>query len=372
MKFLLLSLVTWKIWLVVFLLLGVVFIPLRLDFLGGGVDHYSRYPWFWAWSNFDGEHYLAIAQHGYGEGEQAFFPLYSILMKFLVWPVRGDLYFLQIAGLVISYVSFFVGLLGLWKLIKLDFKQNIVHIAIFLLLVFPTSFYFGGVYTESLFFSLAVWSFYSARRERWLLAAVLGGFATATKFLGIILLPALFAEWMWGKGKRKRSNLLVLSLIPIGLTFYMYYLYKTVGDPFYFFHSLTLFGEQRSIHPIILPQVFWRYAKILIDIPKNDPLFLTVVIELTTAVIFLIASIVSFFKLRISYAIYLTLGYVIPTLSGSFSSLPRYCLILFPAFILFSIYLSKQSLIIQLTTIIFCFILLAVLTSMFARGYWIS
>lgn len=371
MKFIVLSFIAWKVWVFVFLLFAVYFVPQRLDFLGGGAEHYVRYPWFWAWGNFDGEHYLAIAQHGYGNGEQAFFPLYPLLMRFLVWPFRGDLYFLQASGLIISNIVFLIGLVGLWKLIKLDFKNNVAQLSIILLLVFPISFYFGSVYTESLFFALTVWSFYFARQNRWFLAGVLGGFATATRFIGILLLPALFTEWKVSNKKSVKS-LLALALIPVGLLGYMYYLRENTGDALAFFHTFTFFGEQRSTDLIVLPQVFWRYIKILFDFPRTDPMFFTIIMEFTTAVLFFVASIISFFKLRKSYAVYLTLGYIIPTLTGSFSSLPRYIVVLFPAFMLFAIFLEKKSIFVKTVMIIISLLLLGTSISMFVRGYWIA
>ncbi|MBI4089670.1 MAG: glycosyltransferase family 39 protein, partial [Candidatus Levybacteria bacterium] len=289
-KFLITLFIVWKIWVIVFLLFAVVFIPLRLHFLGGGLEHYLRLPWFWAWGNFDGEHYLAIAQHGYGNGEQAFFPLYPVLMRLLVWPFRGDVYFLQAAGLFISNFAFFLTLLGLWKLVRLDFKKSIAELTIILLLAFPTSFYFGSVYTESLFFALIVWSFYAARRGWWLLSGILGGLSTATRFLGIILLPVLMIEWFIQRKNHKspasrqggpvtNHQSLFLFFIPLGLFTYMYYLYQTTGDPFAFFHTLTGFGEQRSSTPILLLQVFWRYFKITMDINIRDPFFFTFLLE---------------------------------------------------------------------------------------------
>ena len=371
MKFVLTLFVTWKVWTIVFLLFAFYFLPQRFDFLGGGLEHYFRVPWFWAWANFDGEHYLSIAQSGYGNGEHAFFPLYPLLMRFLVWPFRGDLYFLQFAGILISNVSFLIGLFGLWKLVRLDVKENLAKLIVALIIIFPTSFYFGGTYTEGLFFALATWSFYFARKGNWLLAGVLGAFASATKFVGIVLFPALIFEWLENKSKDKRTFIFLL-IIPIGLFGYMYYLNQTVADPLAFFHSLTFFGEQRSNDLILLPQVFWRYLKIVVDIPKNDPLFLTVVVELSVAVLFLVASIKSFRKLRKSYSIFLALGYIIPTLSGSFSSLPRYVLVLFPAFILLALYIEKKSVFLKSVIILCSTILLVILLSMFAKGYWVA
>ena len=375
-KFILLSLVAWKIWVFVFLLLAIVFVPLRLHFLGGGLEHYLRIPYFWAWANFDGEHYLSIAQHGYGQGERAFFPLYPLLMRLFVWPWRGDLFFLQIAGLFISHVAFFLALLGLWKLIRLDFKRGIAQITILLLLFFPTSFYFGSIYTESLFLALSVWAFYAARRGWWLLTGILGGLASATRFVGIVLFPAMLVEW-WIHNKVKSEKLKVRSflpllIVPLGLLFYMYYLQKTTGDPFAFLHTLTWFGEQRSATPILLPQVFWRYFKISMDLKWQDPFFFTFLLEATTAVLFLVAGIIAFLKLRFSYAVFLIFSYLAPTFSGSFSSLPRYAIVLFPAFILGAIFLYKKPLWAKFCAAVLLFILLGVATALFVRGYWIA
>lgn len=378
-KFLITLFLAWRIWLFVFLIIGWVFIPQRLHFLGGGLEHYLRFPWLWAWANFDGEHYLAIAQHGFGLGEQAFFPLYVLLMQFLVWPARGDLYFLQFSGLFISNVSFLLGLIGLWKLLSLDFKKSIVELTLVLLLLFPTSFYFGNLYTEGLFFALSVGTFYSARRGKWWIAGILAAFASGTRFLGIALLPVLLLEWwMQNRGLKQRKlkyldvRIFGIFLAPLGLLSYMYYLQQTTGDPLNFLHSLAYFGEQRSTSPVLLPQVFWRYIKIIIDVPKNDPLFFTVILELSTAILFLAASIISFFKLRLSYVLWLFFGFIIPTFSGSFSSLPRYVLPLFPAFLLCAMFLDRQNLLTKVLVVVSLFVILGVTTTLFSRGYWMG
>lgn len=374
-KFILLSLVTWKIWLFVFLAAAWVFVPLRTQFLGGGLEHYLRFPWLWSWSNFDGEHYLAISQHGYGLAEQAFFPAYPLLIRILSWPLRGDIYFLQFSALFISHLSFALGLFGLWKLLSLDFKKSIVELTIIFILVFPTAFYFVSAYTESLFLALSVWSIYFARKGSWFWGGILGAFASSARFTGIILVPVLFIEFLLQqKGNTHKSllPLLRIAIVPLGLLGYVFYLLKTTGDPIAFFHSLSFFGEQRSTILVPLPQVFWRYLKMLFDVPKTDPLFFTILLESLTAVLFLLAGIISFFKLRFSYSLWLFLGYLLPTFSGSFSSLPRYVLPLFPAFLLSAIFFDRQNLFVKVLIISFLFVILGITTAFFVRGYWVA
>lgn len=380
------ALLAWRIWTLVFLFFAAALIPLHSQFLGGELKDQLAQPWFWAWSNFDGENYLSIAQRGYFNlGEQAFFPLYPLLMRFVVWPLRDNMVALGVSGLVISHASFFLGLLGLWKLVRIDFKESTAKFTLLLLLIFPTSFYFGSVYTESLFLALVVWSFYSARRGRWLTAGILGALASSTRFVGIILFPALLLEWWMQKKLKtqkarsarplqgaKLKSFIPLFIIPIGLFTYMYYLFNTTGDPLAFWHALPSFGEQRSAVPILLPQVFWRYVKIFIDFPKTEPFFFTILLEAGTAVLFLVLSIISFLKLRLSYAVFLFLGYLAPTFSGSFSSLPRYILPLFPAFLLAALMLEKRPRWVKAVVVSFLFLLLVVATSLFVRGYWIA
>lgn len=364
-SFILLSFLSWRVLLFVILFFAVKFVPLQEHFLGGGMQAYLRSPWLWAWANFDGEHYLSIAKDGYHLAEQAFFPLYSLLIKLLgggVW-----------LGLFISNTSFFLALVGLFKLLRIDYSEKVTKLAITLLLIFPTSFYFGAVYTESLFLCFVVWSFYFYRKGNYLLSSVLGMLASGTRVIGIILLPIYLLELFKEKTKWSKKHLWLL-LIPLGLVSYMLYLYKIYGDPLMFLHALPSFGEQRSSVPILLPQVFYRYVfKILPSL--NYSYFagtFTTAMEFLVGIIFLIVSVAAFFKLRLSYALFLLLGYLIPTLSGSFSSLPRYVLVLFPAFILFSIWLEKSSKIVKIICYTILLAGLIVSLSLFSRGFWVS
>lgn len=366
----------WLALLFIILFFAVKFIPIQTNFLGGGLLNYLKNPYFWAWGNFDGEHYVSIAMRGYGFGERAFFPLYSILISFFGKVFGGSLASFNFSGILISLISFFVGLIGFYKLVRLDYSERIARISTILLLLFPTSFYFAGIYTESLFFVLAVWSLYFARRGKWSRAVVFGIFLTATRFVGLIIFPVILIEWF--TQSRKEKNFLktfpFLTLtIPAGLLAYMYYLQKTIGNAFAFYTELSNFGQQRSSHLITLPQVYYRY---IFEILPNlhtvfFPVIFTTIFEFAIGVIYLLISLFAFFKIRLSYAAFIFFGYLIPTFSGSFSSLPRYVLVLFPVFILFGLIGSKSKVFLFLFEGI-SFILLIVSFSLFARGYWIS
>jgi Gpi18-like mannosyltransferase len=376
--FLLPSLLGWRVLLFVFLFLAIFTLPLQNNFLGGGLSNYLKAPWLWSWLNFDGEHYLSIARQGYLPLTYFYFPAFPLMVRLVASLFGRSFLSLALSGLLVSHLSFFLALVGLWKLIRLDSKEGIARLAIAGLFLFPTSFYFGCFYTESLFLALIVWSFYFARKQKWFLAGILGAVSTATRVVGLALIPALLIEAWLQKGEKKKYNLILpfigVTMISLGILAYMYYLQLETGDPLEFFHSVSIFGQQRSPNLILLPQVFYRYLfKILPNINYSYfPVVFSTWLEALTGLAFLAISIIGFFRLRLSYAVYLAIGYLVPTFSGSFSSLPRYVVVLFPAFILFANYLSKKSKVLQILNFAILFICLGIATSLFVRGYWIG
>lgn len=363
--------VIWRVSLFLVAFLGSWLVPLRSDFLGPS-----------PWSNFDGVHYLNIASRGYGVFEQAFFPFYPFLIRQLAPLFLGKHY---LTGMLVSHFSLFLAIFILYKLLRLDFSKNISRRIIIFLLIFPTSFFFGCVYNESLFLALILGSFYSARKNNWPMAGVLGAFASATRLVGIFLFPTLLIEW-WDSQvqssspkaspplaeKFKVQRLLSLFLIFFGLGFYMWYLKKTVNDPLYFFHIQPFFGAERTGGKLILIyQVFWRYFKMVMT-TKLDPLYFSVWLELATTVMFLGLLVWAYFrKIRVSYLVFAFFAYVTPTLTGTFSSMPRYVIVLFPGFISLALLAEKYRWL-KIIYPVLCGILLAFSTILFTRGYWVG
>lgn len=363
----------WRVVLLVFAFLGVALLPLRgRDFLGGGLQNYLINPLFWGWSNFDGEHYLLIAQNGYLTFKQAFFPFYPLLISYLSG-FSKEPFLLAITAFLISNFTFLFSLFFLWKLVRLDYSRKIASLSILAILVFPTSFYFGAVYTESLFLFLTLGAFYAARKDRWIMAGVLGMLASATRVIGILLLPALLFEW-WDKRKQGKAGLpelLFLLLVPLGLLSYMLFLKETTGDPFAFYNLQVLSGEQRSTTLIPLYQVFWRYAKMLWEIAPNF-IYLTIFIELLAGIFGILLLVLGYLKrMRPSYLCFGFLSYLLPTLSGSFSSMPRYLVVIFPIFIALAIFISRNRLL-RFGILAALIVLLAIETMLFIRGYWVA
>lgn len=151
----------------------------------------------------DGLWYTLIAEQGYDgapggfEGAPlaypAFFPLFPWLMR-----LGSDLFGVatETAGWVIANAGFLAALVVLYRLVALDFDRTVARRTVVALAVFPTSFFFSAVYTESLFLLLAVGALYAARRGVWFTAGALGLLAALTRSQGVFLLLP-FAVLLW-------------------------------------------------------------------------------------------------------------------------------------------------------------------------------
>ncbi len=371
-KFILIAFLIWRASLTLLAFIGTKFFPLREGYLGGGTALYLKNPLLWAWANFDGIRYLGIMERSYHQFYQVFFPFYTYLLRYLANLINKSYLF---SGLLISHLSFIAALFLLYKLIRLDFSEGIAKRSLIYLLLFPTSFFFGSVYPESLFLALVLGSFYAARKKRWWIAGILGAFASATQFVGIFLFPALLMEWHQQKGMRKREkakNLFPLFFIAFGFLIYMWYLNRTVGDPLYFIHSQPLFGAQRTGGKLILLyQVFWRYAKMLFTVEKMTLTYFICVFEFLTGAGFLFLTLFIYLRRWFPYMIFMVLAYVAPTLTGTFSSFPRYVLVLFPGFILLGIWGEKYKWVRILYPLI-AIPLLIISLLLFIRGYFVA
>lgn len=363
---------TWKLILIIAAYLSIFFIPLAgRNFLGGGFDKYNTTPLFFGWANFDGEHYLSIAQIGYRGLEQAFFPVYPGLMRFLAEQFGVNVTTLTVGGLIISNMSFFLSLLILYKLLKLDYSRSLTILTLVLILIFPTSFYFGAVYSESLFLFLCLLSFYFARKGKWFLAGILGMISSATRIFGILLLPALILEaWQLRKSWKE---VFWIVLIPFGLITYIFYQWLTVGDPLSFYHLQKIVGPQHESGITTLPQVYFRYIKMMLTINFTNPISQTIILEFFVGIIFFLLPIYGYVKkVRLSYLFFALAGFLLPTIQGSFSSIPRYVIVIFPSFLCLAFILQKNPRSVIVVFILASIIFLILETALFLRGYWVS
>ena len=87
----------------------------------------SSNPALAVWGRWDAEHYLHIAQTGYAGTEVAFFPLYPFLIRLLSALIGNPL----LAGLVISNIASFFGLLYCYRLVEHQYSRPVAQRATF-------------------------------------------------------------------------------------------------------------------------------------------------------------------------------------------------------------------------------------------------
>lgn len=381
--FILKSFLVWRIAITLVAILAIKYIPLSgINFFGGKYINYITKPLFYGWANFDGEHYLSIAMFGYKDLQLAFFPAYPFLMRLVSSFFGSSLVANVWSGIILSNTLFLGSLIFLWKVVRLDYSEKVAKIVIILTLIFPTSFYFGSVYTESLFLFLSLLTYYLYRKNKFFLAGLVGIAMTLTRLYGVFLIFMIIIDVFKNKNNllgavKEKIYLLGISILGIGS--YMFYCWKTKGDMLAFYSLQTNVGEHRSLDLIMLPQVFYRYvAKIIPNLTWNyPPIVFTTLLEFGIALLFLIIILLGYTdlrsrKIRWDYWIYLALGYVIPTLTGSFSSLPRYVVVLFPAFIIVAMFLEKKSKYLRLGIYVSLVIIAVVAEILFFRGYFVS
>lgn len=360
----------------------------------------------YSFANFDGVHYMVIASQGYQQHEQAFFPLYPILVNLashLFTGVNSKYFF---GGLLVSQVCFVGACLLFMRFLKqyLPDLHKAWWVLVFLL-AYPTSFYFGIVYTESLFFLLFAAALVFLQKKQYGPLIIVVYLAALTRLIGLFLIipigTMIFVEIfhdMYGKKKELSVNALWLALLrtvktiattPIlllavlapvlGFGTYSLYLWVTYGDPLLFFNVQPVFGANRSTELIILPQVLYRYIKIFITAAWNYQYFVAV-LEFSMYLMvmsFLLWDAWHIWKnkwqkeigIRLGLNIFSFVNMVLPTLTGTLSSTPRYGLFSLSIFLILAQIQSKW---IKIAIAIVFGLAHIALFALFIQGYFIS
>jgi hypothetical protein len=343
--------------------------------------HYaaSTDAWLAVWGRWDAEHYLTIATQGYSGTEMAFFPLYPVLIRAIGALTGNHL----IAGLLISNIASFFGLLFFYKLVEHQYDRAVAHRAAFYIAIFPTAVFFSAVYSESLFFALTVGSFYYIRERKWLHAGVLGCLASSTRVEGVLLAVPFLIEWLtvvFGGGTSPLTavrNLLRwpvsallrplagLALVPLGLAAYMAYLWVLRGDPLYFSHVQTHWGRH-----LAWPWESVAHSFRIITHAHAAQTIANSVLEVAFTALMLGVLVAGVWRLRPSYSVYMALSIVIPMSTSSLMSMPRFALVLFPMFVMFALWGARAS--VNNAIVAFSLPILGLYTVLFADWYWVA
>ena len=354
---------------------------------------YDFYP-FTAYGNFDGYPYIAIAKHWYSDLQQSYFPLFPItIIAFAkVFFIKNYL----VAAVFASAVLFLSGLFFARKLFLFltGGNESITKWAIAFLVLFPTGFFYQVVYPESLylFLSSAGLYFLFTKRYRW--ALIFGVLASLAKVQGVLLLLPYFLMIFaipyqknlvtftksYLLSIKRHAKLLIYACAPAyGILLYAGYLFISVGDPLYFYHTQAAFGAHRSVNTIVtLPQVLYRYIKIFIT-AEHDFIYWIAVLEFSIFLLVFSVMCIALYRLlrskrgfdlpNISLQLYSLVVLILPTLTGTLTSVPRYALISLGFFVALAQIPNRY---VKYSFAIVFSILQIVLFVYFLKGYFVS
>jgi hypothetical protein len=172
-----------------------------------------------------------------------FFPFYSWVSWIVALPFRAFLDYAHAfftGALIVSSVSFLLALKAVERITTKLTDRDVATRAVWLIAIFPFSFFLTAVYADALYLCLCAWSLTFAYERRWYPACALAAMAAMTRIPGAALFPALGLEYLrqhdW-KLKLSREALIcvaILALAPIVIGGYYEWRY---GNPLEFLHA---------------------------------------------------------------------------------------------------------------------------------------
>jgi len=324
-------------------------------------------------SRWDAGWYVEIARDGYhyepgSASNTAFFPLYPLLIRVihaLLFLPANDYWWL-VPAIALSNIALLIGLTYFRALLAIDFDEEIASRAIIYLLIFPTTFFFSGIYSESLFLALTVGAFYYARTNRWLPACIFAALAAVTRSQGIILALPLLIEYFRERNFSLRKigwNITAFALIPAAVFAYALFLRLRFGSWTVMFDVQGIWGRHLMWpwHPLAW---FLRHAPAL-SLEHHDRL------DFCFLVLLLGGAIAGLRQLSISYSVYLWTAVAFFSCWGLFGSIPRFDLVTFPLFVVLAL-IGARSRAFHLGYVVASTMLAALFMVMHSQWNWVA
>ncbi len=293
-------------------------------------DPFARYDSGWY-------HGVASQGHSYGPGGRnnlAFFPVYPLLMRGGAWLLGGQQQDYYFAGIVISWLAFAAAMTLLYRLALLDLPRQAALRAVMYAAAFPSAYFFGMVYSESMFLFALIAAAYALRTRRWLAGAVAGAVMTATRVTGLMAVPGLaWVAWR-ASGRDWPTRLKALAAAGgavAGIGSYCLYNYILSGTPFAWYDAITYWGYHPGGNPFaglmgLLDALATRPYQFLVT--QRAAVYDTW--NACAAVGALALTPFIWRRFNFGYALIVIAALLLPLSSGQFEGLGRYTSVLFP------------------------------------------
>lgn len=334
------------------------------------VDH-----WFW----YDAGFYLGIATSGYhtlhdpavwGNNfvRAAFFPAFPILgkiifsiTKHLEIDIRTTL--LMVNSLLTIGISIF-----LFKIAEIIRNKEYALKTVIYFLIFPFSFFLICPYSEAILAFFTAGFFYYLIKKNYFVASLFAAGASASRFVGVIfpvILICYYLEENQWKIKKINPKIILISLIPFaGLFAYMFYQHLVFNDWLYFYKMQKVWRSHFDIN--IFSTVWHNFLEIF----QHDIFNYRRFNEVGSIILFTILGVITFFKIKKSFGIFIFLSIAIPLLTQSVDSFNRFVVPMIPAFLALG-FISKNK-VLEFAYVFISILFLALYTIMFTHSMWVA
>ena len=324
----------------------------------GPLDVFVRYDAAW---------YLAIARVGFtGPIESSYdmragwFPLFPGLIAAATAVIPHPV----VAGLVVANLACLVFLVIFWIIVREDLGETLAVRSVWVLLLYPSSFFLTGVYSETTMLAAIAAGWLAVRRRRWWWAGIAMALASLTRPVGILGLIPVFAE-IWRARAEGTSTVghLAKAVLPVAVALAAYLAFATrwFGHPLAF---VELQGWYRG--PMSWP---WQgFVRWWTEGPAWHG-YSNSTLDAATALGALAMAAVVWRRWRWDYGLYCLVAVAVP-LSSGLVSFSRLVLAAFPLAAAIALTMERRALriAVALTSLLF----LGVLAARFATWRWVA
>jgi Mannosyltransferase (PIG-V) len=305
--------------------------------------------------------YVQIAHGGYqysnrigatGQQSVVFFPAFPIMMRAVALVLGGSKTAYVLAGTLVSLAAFLFGLVYVYRIARRELSEDESRTALWLLAAFPFAYFYGALYTESLFLLGSAASLYHARERQFVRAGIWGLLAGLTRPNGFLLCLPLavmtLSPWLPRRVTRAvdpagehhlrfpREHAavpaLTMAAMPIaGALLFSAFIWQLTGSPAAWVDGHAAWGRHYTgLAVLVTDRYQWIANEGFTGYLSQNPLdFIN-----ASAVVFVLATIWPVARrLGLAYAVFIVVTLVPALAEGGMLSAGRLTSVLFPAFI---------------------------------------
>jgi hypothetical protein len=322
-----------------------------------------------AFSTWDAQHYLFIAEHGYVPGNEsnAFFPLLPALIR-LFMPLFGGSSL--IAGLAVSNAASLAGLYVLFVFLRDLCGRRTALDTLVLFLAIPTAFFFSLVYSESIFLLLSALLFLFLYRDQYARAAIPAALLPLARPAGALVLLPFAAYYLLRQRPVLNKRALWLAAPIAGGVVYLAIMWLATGNPLEMMEAEKVYVSGYSILNVLHPAELWQR---LMQAPLHIHGYADSMIDRAFFAAFLALLIPLFRRVPLPLALFALGTGLLSVLSGTFMSYGRYVLAAFPLFLCVALLLQHRAVKWLQPPLLFLFVMLqSLFVVMHALSYWVD